>query len=233
MDEKDLIQTLDATIKFNGGVFKSLKQSSFIRKMLEQSFGADFGVQHAGIDPASITGKTVCLEYHVRFADYGTRSIRRVGYVYEYDQFGVIRKWKLRFVYPNNGTSSHVAAEKTELVFTRGQVETAHLVEAEKSAAAESNYVAAVGQVFFGEVTVRFTKVCYANIGYGRTTSSNMVVMHDKDGNELTWFGSNDDAFDLKQGDKVTIKGKVKAHKEYNGKKQTVLTRCNVLKVAA
>ena len=30
----------------------------------------------------------------------------------------------------------------------------------------------------------------------------------------------------------VNIMGKVKAHKDYNGKKQTVLTRCKVLAVA-
>lgn len=232
MEDKDLIQTLDNTIKFNDGVFKTMKQSSFICKMLEQSFGSEFMVKHAGIDETSITGKTICLEYEVRFADYGSRSYRRVGYVYEYDKFGVIRKWKLRYSYPGNGSHSHVNDKLTELVFKRGQVNTEHLVEEVKVAAQSSNWIAPVGQVVEKQVTVRFTKVCYANIGYGRTSSSNMVVMHDANGNELTWFGSNDDAFNLKQGDVVTIKGKVKAHNEYNGKKQTVLTRCKVLKVA-
>ena len=231
MDEKDLIKTLDNAIKFNGGVFKTMKQSSYICKMLEQCLGSEFQVKHAGIE-CTISGKTVCLEYHVRFADYGWRSYRRVGYVYEYDKFGVIRKWKLRYSYPNNGSSSHVNAEKTELVFERGQVNTEHLVEEVKVAALTSNYVAAVGQIVETQVTVKFTKLCHTNIGYGRTTSSNMVVMHDANGNELTWFGSAADAFELKQGDVVEIKGKVKAHKEYNGKKQTVLTRCKVLKVA-
>lgn len=232
MEDKDLIQTLDTAIKFNGGLFKTLKQASFIGKMLDQNFGTEFMVKHAGIDETSITGKTICLEYEVRFADYGTRSYRRVGYVYEYDKFGVIRKWKLRYCYPGNGSSSYVKAQETELLFVRGDVNTEHLVEEVKAAAQSSNWVAPVGQVVETQVTVRFTKVCYANIGYGRTSQSNMVVMHDASGNELTWFGSNNDAFDLKQGDVVTIKGKVKAHKEYNGKKQTVLTRCKVLKVA-
>jgi hypothetical protein len=143
----------------------------------------------------------------------------------------VIRKWRLRYTCPD-GKGSIVNPEKTELVFERGQVDTSHLVEEVKQAALTSNYVAAVGQIVETQVTIRFTKVCYSSIGYGRSTSSNMVVMNDVNGNELTWFGSNADAFNLKQGDVVTIKGKVKSHNEYNGKKQTVLTRCKVLKVA-
>ena len=149
MDEKDLIKTLDNTIKFNGGVFKTLKQSSYICKMLEQSFGSEFRVKHAGIDESIITGKTVCLEYQLRFADYGSRSYRRVGYVYEYDKFGVIRKWKLRYSYPNNGSASYVNAEKTELVFERGQVNTEHLVEEVKAAAQSYDAILVIKQFYF------------------------------------------------------------------------------------
>lgn len=231
MEDRDLIDTLDKAIKFNGGVFKTLRQSSFICKMLDKNFGSEFEVNIAGIDESIITGKTVFLEYMLRFADYGHRSYRRVGYVYEYDNFGVIRKWKLRFTYPSNGPSV-INSDKTELVFVRGQVNTEHLIEEIKAAALTSNYVAAVGQIVETQFTVKFTKMCYTNIGFGRITGSNMVVLHDTNGNELIWFGSTAEAYKLKQGNVVTIKGKVKAHKEYNGKKQTVLTRCKILEVA-
>ena len=52
-----------------------------------------------------------------------------------------------------------------------------------------------------------------------------MIKMTDASGNVFVWWGTNDFAADLSVGDKVEGKATVKAHDEYDGCAQTVLTR--------
>lgn len=59
---------------------------------------------------------------------------------------------------------------------------------------------------------------------YGTTSIYKMV---DGAGNCLTWFSSSGC---LEEGKSYVLKGTVKAHDEYRGTKQTVVTRCKVLK---
>lgn len=49
---------------------------------------------------------------------------------------------------------------------------------------------------------------------------------HDLDGRKFVWFASN--CPDIDCGTKVSIKGTIKKHDEYEGKKQTVITRCKI-----
>jgi len=53
--------------------------------------------------------------------------------------------------------------------------------------------------------------------------ASHLHKMRDPDGHLLVWFSSN---FRANVGDILNGKGTVKAHQEYRGVKQTVLTRC-------
>jgi hypothetical protein len=55
---------------------------------------------------------------------------------------------------------------------------------------------------------------------YGTT---HLHIFQDSNGNRLTWKASS---VRFNQGETVTLKGTIKEHKEYNGVKQTVLTRC-------
>lgn len=48
------------------------------------------------------------------------------------------------------------------------------------------------------------------------------------DENVLVWFSSS--SKDIEEGDEIILTGTVKAHKEYNGIKQTVLSRCIIKK---
>ena len=50
-------------------------------------------------------------------------------------------------------------------------------------------------------------------------------VLVDQEGREFAWFSSGTS---LEVGAQITIKGTVKEHRQYEGKKQTVLTRCKV-----
>lgn len=67
-------------------------------------------------------------------------------------------------------------------------------------------------------------KVSYVDGMYGTTY---VCRFHDDDGRKFVWFASNDP--DVGYGEKVSIKGTVKKHDEYMGKKQTVLTRCKIV----
>lgn len=73
----------------------------------------------------------------------------------------------------------------------------------------------------FGTVTVLSD---YSFEGYyGLTT---IFKFADADGNLLTWFTSSSQ--DIEPGDVVELRGTIKEHKTYKGKKETQLTRCRV-----
>lgn len=89
--------------------------------------------------------------------------------------------------------------------------------KAEAEAAKVSEYVGEVGKRV--EVKVKsYGAVTSYETQWGFTIIWKIV---DEDGNVYIWKTGNDIPEDVK-----TIKGTVKAHKEYNGTKQTELTRC-------
>lgn len=87
----------------------------------------------------------------------------------------------------------------------------------------------AVDSTYFGEIGKRYDvagtvdRIHYIEGEYGVTT---LVVFTDADGRRFKWFASGSKEF--KVGESVTMKGTVKAHEEYKGAKETVLTRCKV-----
>lgn len=99
--------------------------------------------------------------------------------------------------------------------------------ELERSGQPNSAHVGIVGkrQVFELEVT----RKNYKEGEWGTTT---ILGLRDDAGNDFTWFASTG-AGKFEPGDKVTGKGTVKAHSEYKGRKQTVLTRCAFEKKAS
>ena len=54
--------------------------------------------------------------------------------------------------------------------------------------------------------------------------------MKDSEGNKYKWFCSYV-SNDFKKGNVLKLKGTVKAHEEYQGCKNTALTRCKILEV--
>jgi len=78
----------------------------------------------------------------------------------------------------------------------------------------------------FGEIKERYDMLL--QVLYSRTTESEwgigtMVKFKDPEGNLFTWFSSNE--LDVEDGDVWKCKATVKAHKEYKGRKETLLTR--------
>jgi hypothetical protein len=93
----------------------------------------------------------------------------------------------------------------------------------ERKAAEHSSYVGAVGERLKAvPVTLASSRVVGSN-EWGTTT---LVKFQDASGNTLTWFSST--GCELQPGEKALLTGTVKKHDEYQGNKQTVLTRCKV-----
>lgn len=82
----------------------------------------------------------------------------------------------------------------------------------------ESNYVGVVGERSKFIVTVEYIKVLDSVYGYAY-----LHIMVDDKGNDIRWFGSNRLC---EKGETLTIKGTVKKHEVYDGRKQTILSRC-------
>lgn len=100
----------------------------------------------------------------------------------------------------------------------------------------ESGYVGSIGDKVSAEVTLVRAVDCKYNLGW-KSVSSTLYIMKDKDGNIFTWKTQGVLSFMPKGGEyykyidaeyPFTITGKIKDHNEYNGVKQTVLTRCSV-----
>lgn len=87
---------------------------------------------------------------------------------------------------------------------------------------AASTYVGEVKERRDFEVTVVSEYKVEGNYG-----TTHIYKLLDKGGNLLTWFSSS---AVLKEGESYVLKGTVKAHEEYKGTKQTVITRCKVVK---
>lgn len=112
------------------------------------------------------------------------------------------------------------------------------IAEEERAKAnAEVEYYGAVGDKF--ELTLTFDKSFCFEGAYGFTY---IHLFHDDEGHQFKWSSSRgtyqcwcktngrDGFLEYEVGKKYILRGTIKAHKEYRNVKQTVITRCKVLK---
>ena len=95
----------------------------------------------------------------------------------------------------------------------------------------ESEFFGAVGDKFSQVVTFvryfEYERNSYS--GWGKELAR-IYKFVDDSGNVLIWNTSS--WKNLQEGTKYTIKAKVKEHNTYQGEKQTILTRCNIVEAA-
>lgn len=95
----------------------------------------------------------------------------------------------------------------------------------------ESEFIGAVGDKFSQVVTFvryfEYERNSYS--GWGKELAR-IYKFVDDSGNVLIWNTSS--WKNLQEGTKYTIKAKVKEHNTYQGEKQTILTRCNIVEAA-
>ena len=92
--------------------------------------------------------------------------------------------------------------------------------DAAKEAAA-SGYLGKVGDKVAWDLTLRSRYVC--NGVYGATT---ILSFLDSEGNVVVWKASGIKLSEDERGTIFAVKGTIKAHTDYKGTKQTLLTRC-------
>ena len=105
---------------------------------------------------------------------------------------------------------------------------------------ARSQYFGEIGQRIEREFTLvhshHFEVPSFAGFGMD---SKYIHILQDEDGNTFTWkttksiyIPNGDYTFNVaEKGDKVTLKGTIKAHSEYKDEKQTELTRCKCITI--
>lgn len=98
--------------------------------------------------------------------------------------------------------------------------------EAERKAKAEkSSYFGNVGDKVDG-LEVTFKNEFFYETQFGGMC---IYIFEDADGHQFKWSTSTGFSTSLEREAVITIKGTIKEHSEYNGIKQTVLTRCKLV----
>ena len=251
---EDVAKTLNSLIKYNNGVWKSAKQRAFLTGP-KGPMGGDFeksGHQRRdytnmknwfGVEADEKKDQYViqCSGYY-RFAEYGSKSVRRFEFMYVMDEAGVVKKYKLGFHY-GKGTakgSSGVDLSKTKVEWERtGKVNDKELKAADKAfkkevatkekekakAAADSQYVGEIGK-WIEDVKVKIEKM--VDLGDGDYGIRWMTIIKDEQGNTYNYFGypklgGVGSAEDIYKGSWV-MRAKVKKHYvNKNGIKVTVI----------
>ena len=94
------------------------------------------------------------------------------------------------------------------------------IVKSKMPAEPESDYIGSVGGKV--DLIVSHVRTSYYNTHFGTTW---VYTFKDAEGNVLVWKTSSGIDF---ESEEIRLKGTIKEHSEYNGVKQTVLTRCRI-----
>lgn len=211
-EELERYKSLQALVKYNDGVFKSQKQAGFILNTWAQRMPSDLE-QFFGI-PVDHGKKYAQVDGMYRWAAYGSRSLIPFWYIFELDDYGITRKWKVG-AKGNLRDGASPDPEKVKLEFTRPSgVDTSHLEKSDQEkkkefykqmGGTEGQYLGTPGEKHdFGTV-----ELVYSNTTWGDYGARTFQVLKDKDGN-IIWYSGKD--LGLDKGEKAHLRGKVKKH---------------------
>lgn len=238
-----LFKTLQSLIKYNGGNFKSAKQAKFLEKQRAEHCDNDI-LKFWKFEKKHLLKKgeyaiTIDGDYLYGSGEAHGRGRGRVPFCFVYimDKHGVKRLHHLKFqahkfyderyeVERVDGWSpvgNELKWERTEVTYFPPKES-----EKKKEEKRESKHVGEVGKRQQFNATVTFAKEIDTQYG-----TSLLLVMETPEGNVLKTFysGSNSDIWDAEKGDKVTFAAAVKEHSEYQGRKETIITRITKFKV--
>jgi hypothetical protein len=97
--------------------------------------------------------------------------------------------------------------------------------QAEHAPKTVSEYVGNIGDTITATVTLAAIHKYKTHFTYYGETNY-IYKFTDESGNTLVWKTATWQ--EIREGETYTLKGKIKEHSEYNGDKQTVLTRCKI-----
>ena len=116
------------------------------------------------------------------------------------------------------------------------QIEYDKKKQAETEQKAQSDYMGKVGEKIITELTLQKSNSYETSYNGYNTVTQYIHIFSDNAGNVYKWKTSKpltyeDEKQNLKWyelGEKLNLKGTIKGHEEYNGQKQTELTRCKI-----
>lgn len=168
------------------------------------------------------------------------RGMIPAKWVFIMDSQGVVKKYKMKYKFLPRGSrepaigyfssatleferksnkSLKLDVEPYDLTFKKSQKK---LKEIEKKKG-DLQYIGKVGEK--STLTLKLKK--HTVTEGSRYGPSYAYFFEDTKGNKIIWFASRDR--ELKEGKTYKVEGKVKKHDEYNGFKQTYITRCKII----
>jgi hypothetical protein len=230
-----------------GGGYASGPAIYDVDSVLAVAFGAirAFGFRRSG-EPGSTAGIVRTILGSLRLTD---KERARLEPVREYadeanTKVATIKAWILSDEFSGNSTyvdnlkvaaaAGSVDDKQIGLLASAPQAYVRHLETADERAAKEAQWAADKAARTSGEhfgakgekVTINATIVSirYSVHNHGTTV---IYRLRTEDGNLAIWFASRE-ALGEQEGVAVSITGTVKDHEEYDGVKETILTRCKV-----
>ena len=201
-------------LKNNEGFFKSIKQRDFFKRYAIDTNYKNFKVPDGCY--------TVVIGGTVRYADYGTRSVRRIEWIYVLDAFGIVSQYRIKFNYSSDGRYSEPSGEY-EHIWERSK--DAKLPKFEEPVIRISDYVGDIGKRLSFDCLVK--RVSY--LGYDSFNNPRyQTILETAEGNVLVYWNViklKDVDRELREGDRVKFSAGIKAFEQFKGVKQTFLTR--------
>lgn len=248
-NDAEIARNFGGLVKSNNGLFKSAKQAAFLKRKYgwdiagpsDPKWGGGFRddvKKFFGIDlqPGQ---KAISADGYVRWADYGSKSVRPVTWYYVVDDLGVVAKYKLGYKGSMRGGTSPDPA-KTKLEWKRpDNVDTSalqgdmknHSDEKAKQDAANAATAAAGSHLGSEKDRVRGTTATIEGVWgpkEGAYGSYYINRLRDDAGKALLYFGN---ALGQK-GDKLSLSFTVKKHDKDSrtGEPVTIINRPKIFK---
>lgn len=226
---QEIDKSLGWLTRSNNGIFKSEAQKNYFHKQAKNALDPDVALAKLrGI--TLLDGQTfIDVNAYVRWADYGSKSYRRVGWVYVLDDFGVVAKYKLKFEYKGNW--SGIVPEKTEMIWFRPYGAVLPVWDTPVKEEVVTTHLGEVGDKI--EVTGKVTRISeYSKVPMGHWDTSYGYKTEIQVGTAtLIYWGRamvklpSGELKGAEEGITVKVKATVKALGEYKGKKQTTISR--------
>ena len=132
-------------------------------------------------------------------------------------------EWNISVIVAENMITYRQAGYAASIIPMAGRIQEWN-IKSGFAAAKPSNFLGVVGEKI-NNIKVTVTRTLEVN-GF-RNSVNHMYAFETETGDQLTWFSSNN--MGLHTGDTTTLLvATVKEHKVYNGKNQTVITRCKL-----
>lgn len=229
-DEQTLFISLKGLCNKNEGFFKSLKQAQFLFRQYTECFNQNHTREQVNTMwavPVSDDQVTVEVTAITRWADYGNRSLVPVLFVFVLDKCGVVAQYKvggsgnLRDGWAPNASKTKLLWSRSETAVVPFSFPSAEELAREKANEPVSQWIGTVGH----KIELTATLIRERDLGYGRFGQMFISVFRDAAGNIVNvWKKCG-----LAIGQTVEMVGTVKDQNEYQGIKQTTLTRVKLV----